>query len=59
METKTLWKSRTFWLAVLQALAGAVVIFATKYPDVGALVIVKSVLDIAVRYITSEPVSLS
>lgn len=57
METKkSLFQSRTFWLAVVQAALGAVVVFETNFPGVGWLAIVKSILDIGLRYATTAPV---
>ena len=56
---KSLFVSKTFWLAILQAVAGALVIFATTYPTLGWIVIAKSIVDIALRYVTTQPVSLS
>ena len=56
---KSLFVSKTFWLSILQAVAGALVIFATTYPTLGWIVIAKSIVDIALRYVTTQPVSLS
>lgn len=50
-------KSRTFWVAVIQAVIGAVAIFATAYPTIGGLLVAKSVLDIALRIVTNKPIS--
>lgn len=56
---KALIHSKVFWLAVLQALVGVVVVFATAYPDVGFLVLAKSGLDILLRiYTTTEVKSI-
>ena len=56
--TKSLFKSKTFWTAAIQALVGAVVVFESAYPSAGALIVMKSVLDITLRLITDTPVSL-
>lgn len=56
---KSIFTSKVFWLAVLQALAGTLVIFETSYPTLGYLVIVKSVVDIVLRYYTTTPVNLT
>lgn len=58
MNFKSLFSSKTFWLAVVQALVGVVVVFTTAYPGVGALVIGKSILDVILRVLTDQPVSL-
>ena len=52
---KAIFKSKTFWLAVLQATAGAVVVFSTSYPTVGWLMVVKSGIDIIIRLYTTQP----
>lgn len=55
---KSLFATKTFWLATTQALAGVVAIYATTYNDIGGLMIAKSVLDVILRSITSEPVKI-
>lgn len=55
--TKSLFASKTFWLAVLQALLGVFVVFGTAYPMIGWLAIGKSVVDMALRYITTTPIA--
>jgi len=55
---KSIFASKTFWLAVLQAAAGIVVVFMGVYPSVGGLIIAKSVLDIVLRAFTYQPVNL-
>ena len=54
---KSLTQSKTFWIAVIQAVVGGLVIFFTEIPDlVGYVAIVKSVGDILLRIITTEPI---
>lgn len=53
---KSIFKSKVFWIAVLQAALGAAVIFSSAYPEVGGLLILKSVLDIVLRIVTTQPV---
>lgn len=55
---KSLLQSKTFWLATVQAVAGALVIYSTAYPQIGILVILKSGLDIGLRIYTKEQVGL-
>jgi hypothetical protein len=55
---KKIWQSKTFWIAILQALTGIVIAFATNYPTAGWLLVLKSCLDIATRFITDKGVSL-
>ena len=54
---KNIVKSRTFWVAVAQALAGVVVVFSTTYPEAGWLVILKSGLDIYIKLTSSSAVN--
>jgi len=59
MKKKSIFKSRTFWLACLQAAIGIVVIVTTQYPElqtVGEIAILKSVLDMVLRLVTAQPV---
>jgi len=56
MEGKALIQSKNFWLAVIQAVIGVMVVFSTAYPTVGGLLIAKSVLDILLRIITEAPI---
>jgi hypothetical protein len=58
MPQKSIFKSKTFYIAALQALLGVAVVFSTTYPGVGALVIAKSIIDIFLRLLTEQPVGL-
>ena len=51
MKTKSFVYSKVFWLAFIQGLVGMVVIFQTTYPEIGGLLIAKTVLDIFLRTI--------
>ena len=53
---KGLVQSRTFWLAIIQGVAGVIVILETELPGVGWVAIVKSVLDVLLRLATGKPV---
>lgn len=55
---KSIFQSKTFWVAVIQAVGGIVVVFSSAYPAVGGLIIAKSVIDIILRAVTSVPVGL-
>lgn len=55
-KTKNLFKSRTFWVAVVQGVLGVLVVVMTEVPEFGGLVVAKSVLDVALRLVTGEPV---
>jgi len=58
-KAKTLVQSKTFWIAVIQAVIGIVVVFTTAYPElqaVGGIAIAISLLDILLRTITQMPI---
>jgi len=55
---KNLLHSRVFWLAVLQAVAGIVVMFQTQYPEVGQFAILKSFVDVLLRLDTSKKITI-
>lgn len=59
MQSKSIFQSTTFWVAMAQAVAGALVIFQTTYPQLGWLALAKSFVDIALRFKTVQPVTLS
>lgn len=56
--TKSIFTSKTFWLAIIQALIGIVVAVQIEMPEVGGLLLIKSVLDMSLRFVTIEPVKL-
>jgi hypothetical protein len=51
------YQSKTIWIAILQGIAGIMVAVATEYQGLGSLMIVKSIVDIIIRYITTESIS--
>jgi len=51
--TKKWYLSKTLWIATLQAVAGVAVVFSTAYPNLGWLIITKSVVDSLLRLITT------
>lgn len=53
---KSLFRTKTFWLATAQAVVGVLAIFASAYPEVGGLMIAKSIIDVILRSYTAEPV---
>jgi uncharacterized membrane protein len=53
---KTLLHSRTFWLAVVQAVSGIVVVALTELDMAGYVVVFKSIVDILLRLATSDPI---
>ena len=56
-QVKALVQSKTFWLAIIQAVIAVVVVFSTAYPSAGFLLLAKSGLDIILRIYTSVPVA--
>lgn len=55
---KSLLQSKTFWIAVIQAVAGIVVVFSTSYPEIGGLILAKSVLDVLLRVATTTEIGV-
>ena len=53
---KSIFQSKTFWLATVQALAGVVFVYASAFPEFGWLAIVKSGVDIFLRYQTTTTI---
>lgn len=53
---KSIFKSKTFWIALAQSLVGALAIFNETYPEIGLLLMAKSVLDVVIRIYTTEGV---
>lgn len=58
MNTKAWYFSRTLWVAVIQGILGIIVALGTQVPVVGWLMVIKSILDVALRFLTSTPVAL-
>jgi len=54
---KTLLNSKTFWIAVIQAVAGIAVVALTELDMIGYVGIMKSVVDIVIRTMTTEEIS--
>lgn len=52
---KSVLQSKTVWLAVLQAVLGVAIVIATETGEAGVALILKSIVDIALRYATVEP----
>ena len=53
---KSPFKSRTIWIAILQAILGVAVIYFTDVGEAGIALILKSALDISTRYVTTQPI---
>lgn len=55
---KSIFSSKVFWLAVLQGVVGVWAVLATSMPDAGWIIVGKSILDVALRFVTSEAVKV-
>ena len=55
---KIIFTSKTFWLAVLQGILGVLVVIGTQVPELGWVTILKSIIDIGLRMMTTEPVRI-
>ena len=59
MDFKRWYQSKTIRIAIIQALIGIVTAFVSSYPElqaVGIVAVIKSFLDIALRYVTNAPI---
>ena len=56
MTAKAIFTSKTFWVAILQGVLGVLVVVGTSAPELGWVVILKSIIDIGLRMLTTEPV---
>ena len=57
MQTKPFWQSKTLWIALAQGVIGILVVVQTSNPELGWIVIVKSVLDMYIRTTTTTTLS--
>jgi hypothetical protein len=55
---KSIFYSRTFWVAVAQSVIGVWAVLESSMPNVGWVVVGKSVLDIILRFISTTPVKM-
>ena len=53
---KKRYESKSLWIAVAQGVAGILAVIYTQYPELGGVMIVKSMLDIYIRTITTQPI---
>ena len=53
---KTLLQSRTFQVAVAQAVGAVLIVAFTELDMMGAVLIVKSIVDVILRLDTKEPI---
>jgi hypothetical protein len=55
---KELYKSKTVLLAILQAVVMVLVAVQTEMPELAGVGFAKSVIDVVVRLITTEPIKI-
>lgn len=54
---KKIYKSKVFWVAIIQGVLGAVLLFDTDTTTyLGVALIIKSVTDVVLRFMTNEPI---
>ena len=56
---KSIFASKVFWVAIVQAILGAVLTFdgSTTTPYLGVALILKSILDVVLRFMSTETVT--
>lgn len=57
-QVKSILLSKTFWLAVIQGVLGVIIVISSSIPGVGWVMVLKTVLDIILRFLTEKPVAL-
>lgn len=56
IQGKQWYQSKTIWLAIITGAIGIVTAFHTQFPMVGAFITATSILNMALRFVTSEPI---
>ena len=56
VSPKKWYKSKTVWLAILQAFSGILAAVMLELPSVGMIVAGKSVIDMALRFVTDSKI---
>lgn len=56
---KSILQSKTFWLAAVQGLIGVWAVVETAYPTLGWVAIVKTIIDIILRVISTQTVTVA
>ena len=55
---KSFLSSKTIWIAILQGVAGVLIAMANVEPELGYLLVMKSMIDVTLRFLTEKPISL-
>jgi len=58
MTAKSILLSKTFWVALIQGCIGVIIAVSTVAPNLGWLLVGKSILDILLRVVTTQSVSV-
>jgi hypothetical protein len=53
---KQWYKSKTVWIAIIQFVLGGVISMTQIYPEVGWVFMIKSMLDVSLRFLTYEEI---
>ena len=53
---KDWWLSKTLWVAVIQFVIAGLMVTSTNHPELGWILMLKSILDFILRLITTEPI---
>lgn len=53
---KKWYQSKTIRIALIQAIAGLLAVFASEYPELGVIAVIKSFVDILLRFTTEEKI---
>ena len=54
---KPWYQSKTIWVAVLQACVAVFVSISQSNPELGGILVMKSVADVVLRYLTDKPLA--
>ena len=55
---KSLFESKTFYVALFQGFAGLLMVIISQFPQLGWAMIVKTIIDVILRLLTDKPVTL-
>lgn len=56
LNPKNWYTSKTVWYAILSGIAMIVTAFYTQYPDIAVLGTINSIITIALRFTTVQPI---
>lgn len=53
---KSFFQSKTIWIALIQGAIAVVMVIQGQYPDLGGVLVVKSILDVVLRFVTNKEI---